>query len=247
MLNYELKGEGPYLLLIHGFLCTSSAWELMVSRLEKSYELILIDLPGHGDSKDILCDDIEQMAKQIKLVLDKLGISQCSVLGHSMGGYVALELANCYPNLIKELNLIHSTPFADSSEKKRQRQRAINAVKKTHRLFVSQFIPKLFAIQNIQKCIIYIADLEKEAMMVSKECIIKSLEAMRSRKDLSDVIESWPFKTRIILGLDDPVIDSEVIMARYSQSPNVEVSCISETGHMGFYECPDKCSALLLA
>lgn len=219
----------------------------MVSRLEKSYKLILVDLPGHGESRDIVCDNIEQMANLIKLVLDKLGVSQCSVLGHSMGGYVALELANCYPNLIKELNLIHSTPFADSAEKKRQRQRAIKAVKKTHRLFVSQFIPKLFAIQNIQKCIIYISDLEKEALTVSKDCIIRSLEAMRCRRDLSDDIETWPFKTRIILGLDDPVIDSEVIMARYNRSANVEVRCIAETGHMGFYECPDKCSALLLA
>ena len=145
LLHSNVIGKGPVLVLLHGFLCSSLIWEKIIPLFKKEYKLILIDLPGHGRSPDLYANTIEMMARLVFKTLTDLGIKKFSVLGHSMGGYVAMEMAHQSINSIERLILLNSTPFADSDEKKMNRNRAIKAVQNTHELFVRQFIPALFS------------------------------------------------------------------------------------------------------
>lgn len=94
MLAYEVDGSGPPLLLIHGTLGTRAVWDPVRERLARERRLILIDLPGMGDSAAL--PDAHVPARWIDAiaeVLDEVGAPRPAVAGHSMGGWTALELA----------------------------------------------------------------------------------------------------------------------------------------------------------
>ena len=125
LLHYNVVGQGPVLVLLHGFLCSSLMWKKVMPFLKKDHRLILIDLPGHGRSNGINANTIEKMADMALNTITDLGIKDFSILGHSMGGYVAMEMAYKDVDRIQKLILLNSTPFADSKEKKMNRDRAI--------------------------------------------------------------------------------------------------------------------------
>lgn len=102
MLHYEINGKGQeVLVLLHGFMENNTIWKRMEGLLSPNFTLVKIDLPGHGKSP-ILSDSqtMEQMADAVLETLKKLEIQKYHILGHSMGGYVSLALAEkiqrCY-------------------------------------------------------------------------------------------------------------------------------------------------------
>ena len=85
------------------------------------------------------------MAKAVKHVLDGLEIKKCILLGHSMGGYVTLAIAELFPKQLKGIGLINLTSLADSNEKKKDRFRAVELIKNDRLNYISELITKLFA------------------------------------------------------------------------------------------------------
>ena len=112
-LYYERHGTtGEPLLLLHGGLMTSgSNWGAYVPALSERYQVIMVDLEGHGHTA--LIDRplrYEQMADDVSTLLDELGVEQANVLGYSLGGGVALQFAVRHPEQVRKLVLV-STPF----------------------------------------------------------------------------------------------------------------------------------------
>lgn len=101
---YRTGGEGPPLLLLHGFMEGALAWLSTARELERDFDLILLDTRGHGDS-----DGIESGFTQSQLTADvagairALGIAPALVLGFSQGGTTAIHLADEYPGLVRAL------------------------------------------------------------------------------------------------------------------------------------------------
>ena len=245
ILHSKVIGDGPVLVLLHGFLCSSVIWEKLIPTLKKNHKIVLIDLPGHGNSNNINVNTIDQIAELVINTITKLKINKCSVLGHSMGGYIALAMAYHKRNRIDRLILLNSTPFADSREKKLNRDRAIVAVQNTHQLFVRQFIPGLFSKENLDRCKKDIQVLQDEASKVSSEVIINGLKAMRDRKEyLNDLIEMG-MNINIIIGKEDPVIDSGLLLESLQGKERINIDLIKNSGHMSFYEKPEICSELI--
>ncbi len=91
MLSYQLQGEGKAVVLLHGFCESKHVWHNIVADLSKIFKVISIDLPGFGESE--LCSDkpsIENFARSVQDVLIHLQVESSVLIGHSMGGYVAL-------------------------------------------------------------------------------------------------------------------------------------------------------------
>ncbi|MBD2441529.1 alpha/beta fold hydrolase [Nostoc sp. FACHB-110] len=109
-LFYEIKGTGEPLLLIAGFMCDRNYWSLLMPSLISQYQVIRFDNRGIGQSSapDIPYS-IPQMANDAIALLDILGIEKVHVIGHSMGGKIAQELALTQPHRIKSLILLSST------------------------------------------------------------------------------------------------------------------------------------------
>ena len=127
-IHYGLQGEGYPVVFIHGFLLSSQIVGAFGNQLAGKYRLITIDLPGHGLSDSYAPDhSMECMADTVNAVLKEERVEAYALVGHSMGGYVALALWERYPENLESVILMNSHPFADSQERKRERER-INAL-----------------------------------------------------------------------------------------------------------------------
>ncbi len=123
----EVAGEGEPLLLLHGFTGDRSAWAELSQQLRDDFELIALDLLGHGGSDapaDPVSYRMERAAADIADLLNQLGGPRPHLLGYSMGGRLALFLALRFPHLFKSLTLESASPglagVADRAERRRQ-------------------------------------------------------------------------------------------------------------------------------
>ncbi len=109
-LGYRECGEGDkILLLIHGNMTSSKHWDVLMERLMERYKIYAVDLRGFGlSSYNEEINSLKDFSEDVKLFVDALGISKCSVAGWSTGGGVAMQLAADYPKQIEKLILIES-------------------------------------------------------------------------------------------------------------------------------------------
>ncbi|MCD6031845.1 MAG: alpha/beta hydrolase fold protein [Thermomicrobiales bacterium] len=104
-LYYEIHGSGGVpVVLLHGAYMSTGAMQPLLSDLAKSRQIIAVDLQGHGRTADIDRPlQYEQMADDVAALMEHLGISQADIVGYSMGGNVALQLAIRHPDLVRKL------------------------------------------------------------------------------------------------------------------------------------------------
>ncbi|MHA2119834.1 MAG: alpha/beta fold hydrolase, partial [Promethearchaeota archaeon] len=120
---YEITGEGDPLLLIHGLGSSTRDWEEQVPVFSTKYQVITIDLRGHGKTdKPKGPYSIKMFAEDIAELLNILEIKLVNVLGISLGGGVAFQIAVDFPDLVKSLIIVNSTPEVrvDSFKQKRE-------------------------------------------------------------------------------------------------------------------------------
>jgi len=240
-INYSAKGEGKTIVLLHGFLETLEMWDGFVEGLSGDFRVICIDLPGHGKSpvyKGTL--SMEIMAGWVKTVLDHLQVKSCIMIGHSMGGYVTLEFAKLYPEMLSAFGLFHSHASADTEEAKENRRRTINIVKLNKAGFINQFIPDLFAEENVEKFDAEITRLQEIASKTPAKGIIAALEAMRDRSGKIELLLNTAVPVLFIAGKEDLRIPVQNVMAQAILPQHAEVLILGKVGHMGFLEAKNK-------
>jgi len=205
--DYTRQGNGKAIVLLHGFLEDRTMWEPFLHVLSENHTVITIDLPGHGKSDCIgYIHSMELMAEVVEAVLKKENIKAAKIMGHSMGGYVALAFAERHPEMCTEIVLLNSTPKGDSTERKENRARAIALVKKNKDAFLSMAISHLFAEKNKSKFSAEIESLKKEALKMKTQGIIAALEGMKVRKDRTRLLKKLTVPKTIIAGTLDPIM-----------------------------------------
>jgi pimeloyl-ACP methyl ester carboxylesterase len=104
---YEVHGSGRPLVLIHGSFGSVDGWATILPALEKTHQVIAVELQGHGHTADRdMPLTFEQMADDTAALLKQMGIKEADVLGYSMGGTVALGVAIRHPGLVRKLALL---------------------------------------------------------------------------------------------------------------------------------------------
>jgi pimeloyl-ACP methyl ester carboxylesterase len=244
-ISYSETGKGSAIVLLHGFLENQSMWQNLVPELSKKHRIIAIDLLGHGESGCLgYVHSMEDNAAAVRAVMSELRVRKAILVGHSMGGYVALAFAELYPASVKGLVLLNSTSKADSEERKANRDRAIKAVKKDYSTFVRLSIANLFSEENREKMIDEIENVKTEALKTPLQGIIASLEGMKIRKDREPLLRSSPYPILLILGKKDPVLNYEDGL---KQIENTNVKLISfPDGHMSHIENREELKKVLL-
>jgi pimeloyl-[acyl-carrier protein] methyl ester esterase len=116
-LYIETRGQGPDLVLLHGWGLNLRVWDGLASLLEKSFRIITVDLPGHGRSEwNPKARTPAEQAWQVHATLESLS-DRYSLLGWSLGGQIALDLAAAMPGSVERLVLVATTPrFAASPD-----------------------------------------------------------------------------------------------------------------------------------
>ena len=176
--------------------------------IENDHRVICVDLLGHGQTGCIgYIHTMGEMADAVYEVIKMLGIKYCSVIGHSMGGYVALAYTEKYPEKVKHLCLMNSTFLPDHEEKQKNRDRAIAAVKNDHKMFIRLSISNLFALKNRKRLESQIEEVRKEALKTPLRGIVAALEGMKIRPNRINVLKDNNFTKSIIIGHKDPVLN----------------------------------------
>ncbi len=245
---YYDKGEGEAIIFLHGYLETSLVWDELSGSLSRSYRTISVDMPGHGESSVFGGEhSMSFMAEAVKNVMNAEGIDKAMLVGHSMGGYVALAFVEKYPSRLYAYCLFHSHPFADTNEVIANRKREIKIVESGKKDIIYPVnIPRMFADFNTEKFKKEVERNKKIAAGITAEGIIAVINGMISRPSRIDILKKGVVPLLIIAGEYDNYIPFEELNNWLKLPANAELLVLEESGHMGFIEEKEKTQSAIM-
>ena len=235
-IHYSISGKGSTLVLLHGFGEDSRMWTDFLPAFD-AYQVLTIDFPGFGQSDVIKAATIPIMAEAVKAVLDKEKIKKCTLIGHSMGGYVTLAFAKNHESRLEGFGLFHSHPYADTTDKKKSRTKSIAFVEKHGvPIYLKQLMPLLFA-GNYAKTNAFVVDkMIYYGSQTSQAGIINGLQAMRDRVDTTSVLKNAIVPVLFIVGKKDAAVPLENSLNQVHLPSVADIHILEKVGHMGMFE-----------
>ena len=244
-ISYSDSGKGTAIVLLHGFLENKEMWQNFIPEFSIKNRIITIDLLGHGETECLgYVQTMEENAAAVNEVISHLRIRKVILVGHSMGGYVALAFAELYPEKTKGIVLLNSTSRADNEERKKNRDRAIVAVKQNYSNFIRMAIVNLFSEENREKLLDEIENVKTDALKTPLQGIVASLEGMKIRKDREFLLQSTSYPKMLILGEKDPVLNYEE--TKQQAENNTSQLITFPDGHMSTIENREELKLILL-
>jgi pimeloyl-ACP methyl ester carboxylesterase len=252
-------GTGPVVVLLHGFAEDGATWDNLVGPLSAHCRLIIPDLPGSSRSSALptpgaaapsnapgATPSIEDLAAAVKALLDHLDIDKCIMIGHSMGGYIALAFAEKYPERLTALGLFHSTAYPDSEEKKAIRRKSIEFIRKNGAdLFIRQSTPALFGQYTHQHHPQLIDAMIERYIGFSPDTLIAWYQAMITRPDRTAVLRDFHGPVLFIIGEEDTIIPLQSSLQQSHLPAVSHIHLVKNTGHEGMHEAPGPCNDIL--
>ena len=247
-LAYERRGRGSPLVLLHGFPLDHHLWDEVTPLLEDTFDVILPDLRGFGHSTIADSPRMEDYASDLAGLLDQLGIQKAAIVGHSMGGYVALAFARLYPEHVSGLGLVSSQVLADPPERKEGRYKSAADVESNGiGSVVEAMAPKFTSDVQLQSYARAAMERQPPAAYVG------ALKAMAERPDSTSVLSSlldtqggaFDFPVVLIHGDADSLIPVDRAREVKAALPQAHLVEIPGAGHMPMMEAKEKTAEAL--
>ncbi len=238
-LHIRQNGEGPVALFIHGFPLDSSMWIEQLEDLAPLRRCIAVDLRGFGRSAPVTGAPLtmEQHAEDLAAVLDLISAEQADIVGLSMGGYVAMAIADMYPDRIRSLALIDTRSGADSDEGKAGRNAMADRLLDEGRNAIAEAMET--GLLSPQATIAVRARLRSMVEACPYETIVGALGGMRDRPDRTAVLRGIAVPAAVIVGEQDAVTPPTEAEAMAVALPNAALTIVPEAGHMSPIEQPE--------
>lgn len=240
MLNYNRTGPvgKPIVVFIHGFLGSEAIYKEQISELKQDFDLVTIDLPGHGNSPvNDVEKSVEGYVKEIEKVLQAENIDKATWVGHSMGGYLVLSALQQQLPTIEKAVLAYSAVNADDAETKEKRSKQQNTIRENGvRTFVQSTLPAFFKETTSDQIVQAAISIGNKA---TEEGLISALDVMKSRPNQQQTIDSTTVPVLIIEGEQDGIV-------KKIDTTNPQVQKVTtNTGHLGMMELPTEFSATI--
>ena len=234
-LHYDRAGSGPAVLLIHGWNCNRTFWSRQVQALRDHHTVVTVDLRGHGTSSrprtgygiGVMADDLAQLVRA-------LGVSSVAVVGWSMGGMVAQELAKRLGDKARALVLVCTTAggLGDDAER-------VAAVKKTiaddYRAYARVFAASFFKLGTEAPSYAWAAEQTQKAAPAVAQACLDSIVGFDQRKTLAKV----KTPTTILHGRHDTLIPFSHGEVLAKGIKGAKLVPFDQSGHAPFLEEPD--------
>lgn len=244
---YFTSGRGNALVLIHGFGFDARIWEPLLPALEQHANVIRVELPGFGGS-DLPQGEptIDAYADAVAAVMQNENIESANVIGHSMGGYVALNLLERYNALVEGIGLLHSHPFADDAARKEKRLKDAEFIERNGpEKFIPVLIPALFGDAFKEKHVNVINGLVERYKSLDANGLVYALKAMESRPTRSEALRNAAKPPLLIAGGQDAVVSLEMVSRIQLMSSQTYTLLLRDAGHMGLLEETKACSSII--
>jgi len=235
-LAYIRHGKGTPLVLLHGYPIDHHVWDGIIPLLEGTFDLIIPDLRGFGQSTTIEAPyTMDDFASDIAGLLDQLGISKTAIAGHSMGGYVALAFARLYPERVNGLGLIASQVLADPPDRKEGRYKSAEDVATNGIMgVVDAMTTKFTSDEQLQEFA------RKTMENQQPSAYIGALKAMAERQDATPLLGSMNYPVVLIHGDADVLIPIQRAREVKEILPPALLVEIAGAGHLPMMEAEDQ-------
>ena len=236
-LYYEETGQGMALILVHGFPMDHTIWQPVLPFLTGSARVILPDLRGFGKSPVSKGTyTMRLLAEDILRLMDLLKIEKAVIVGHSMGGYVALSFAHAYPQRLAGLGLVASQAEADAPERRHSRLNIADEVERKGVRVVADGMPVKLTTDPVLATQLH----ELIHATATSEGVAGCMRGMADRPDATEWLGEIAAPSVVIAGAQDGIIpvqkshDMETLLGRSW------LVVIEEAGHMPMMEAPER-------
>lgn len=233
------EGQGPSLLFVHGFPLCRGTWSKQVEAFRAIYRVIAPDLRGLGESEATVGPiSMSRYAEDLHALVNHLNTGSVILIGHSMGGYVALAFAKAYPQALRGLVLVGTKVGADTPEAAAARRATAEKVRAQGVAgVVDAMAPKMLSASNKDAAM---AAAVRGFMAPSKpEGVIGALLGMAERPDAGAWLGKIKVPTLAIAGLDDTIIPPSESEAMAKAIPGAQLNLIPKAGHLVAFEQSD--------
>jgi pimeloyl-ACP methyl ester carboxylesterase len=233
--HYEVSGSGDAIFMIHGLGASSRIWQAQKDFLHTDFQVVAVDLPGHGKSSWMPVT-LTEMAIDMRQILNSLGLSQFSLVASSMGGLLALELYRMIPQDIMRISLVGSIPkFA-----KGPNYPAGLDIDKIHTLshqfdgdyasILDIFFRSLFTMkERASERFKWVKEIRQHEPLPQREAL-KSFLNILEKVDLRDRIASMICPLQFITGTDDYICPRAIMDWMAGHTHNARASAIFSRG-----------------
>lgn len=229
----EYRNGTPNLVFLHGLMEDARMWDDFL--IDLPFHCYAIDLPGYGGSKQHEFSSVAEAAKLVNETVEKLELKTFVLVGHSMGGYVALSYAKQFSDDLLGLGMIHSHPFADSEEKVAEREKTIDFINKFGlSIYAQQFFPNLFA--RSYKDNLAIHTLSLRSTQQDQGRVIQSMRALIRRPEEVETAKSLNMPSLWVLGTEDKLMDLERTLEVAATCDQAQIEIYENVGHMSMFE-----------
>ncbi len=252
IMRYSRVGKGTkVLVMLHGYGQSLDTFDDIAGQLGKSeFDVITIDLPGSGHStwgeRSVI--SVEYMASEVIALLDKIGVANFWLVGHSMGGYVASAMIETYSERLNGVMLFHSLPIGDTDERKAKREREIELLLADKKEMLAGINPlKGFAPHNSGRCMEQIEEKIEQFLMSDDMALVATLRGLMERKDRTEIVAKYAesHKLMIIFGEWDEYIPKDMWEDISQKLPKAQISILEHSAHMGYREEQERSIALI--
>lgn len=233
-LYFEERGEGIPIIFLHGFPFDHSIWEPVASQLCDEARLILPDLRGFGQSPvPEGTYSMRVQAEDIAALMNRLNIEKAVLVGHSMGGYIALAFAKAYPHRLLGLGLVATHAAADNPERRQARYKTAEAVDhKGARVVASDMVNTLTRRKELVKAV------EEMILRAHPHGIGGALRGMAERPDMTGSLSRIQVPAVVIAGDADQLLPMERPEEMAQMLPKGWLVTVPGGGHMLMMEEP---------
>jgi len=198
--------------------------------------VICPDLPGFGGSslpKEAFT--LKEIAKLVENWLWDMNVRNPIIIGHSLGGYIALALMASEKIQMSGLGLFHSSAFGDDDAKRGLRDKTVKFIENNGvDPFIRSFVPPLFGPENRLKCKDNIENLIYTGINMPKKNLMAFTKAMRDREDNFDALKNFKGRKLMICGDNDPAVP--IAISRKHKDRVDDYTELEGCGHMGMFE-----------
>ncbi len=226
---------------IHGFGEDSTVWENLIPEIYTYYSSHLFDFSARTNYASIT-----EYANDLRKFILENKIEKPVLIGHSMGGYIALEYASLFNNDISGLGLFHSTAASDSEEKKLERDKTAAFITANgSEAFISNFYPKMFTENFRKKEYELIQENTSRFIHLNPEALVAATVSMKNRKSHLETISTFDFPVFQILGKQDTFVALESALAQTLTIKKPNVLVLDNVAHAGMFENLEICSQFI--
>ena len=244
---YDDAGSGSTVVLLHGYPFNRSMWREQVEALKEHYRVITPDLRGHGQTTTSLPATMEEMARDVVALLDKLEIERVTLCGLSMGGYVTLAFYRRFPLRARALVLADTRPQADTEDARRTREeQAEKILKEGMQAIADDFLKKVLTPATLSGEPETVARVREMILQTNPQGATNALRGMAARPDQTAFLEEILAPTLILVGSEDQITtpkDAE-LMRREIRGSRLEI--LEGASHLSNLERPAEFNRALL-